>query len=203
MKINVIALNELQASKNAKSILKNEGYKDIEILEVTENDTNYSDEQGSKIYSVEFNGLFHQDEQINIELLKRERNEILKLYKQMKKITEQEMLLYKKLNKITKKCDHRVVVEVKNELSDNDVFVIKEAKCLLCNKRFSSFDDNDYDSLENVIHFGDIDASSSEKTELAFNMFCQIKEANPELSDSEVVEKINNEPKQKVMKKGN
>jgi hypothetical protein len=204
MKINVIALNESQAKKNAKSVLKNEGYKDIEIIELKEENIPYSDERGAKIYSVEYEGLYHQEEQINIELLKRERNEILKLYKQSKKILEQQSLVEKKLKKITKNCDHRVVVEVINEMTDNDIFVIKEANCLLCNKRFSSLNDTDeYNSLENVIHFGDIDASSSEKTDLAFNKFCQIKEENPDLSDSEVVELINNQPKKKLLKKGN
>ena len=200
MEISIIAKNEEQAKRNAKAILKNEGYRNIEILEVSQVPFGFEGLNGN-IFCVEYKGLCHDQQQINIELLKKERNDILKLQKQMKSLTEQKMVLTKKMEKFTKKCDHRIVVETRNELSDNDNYVIEEVRCLLCNKQFSSLYDVNFDEkFESRIHLENIDATSAEKTELAFDMFCEIKEQNPELNDSEVVEMINNKPKQKIKK---
>ena len=200
MEISIIAKSEEQAKMNAKAILKNEGCRNIEILGVSESPFCFEGLNGN-VYSVQYKGLYHEQEQINIELLRKERNDILKLQKQLKKLSEQKMVLNKKIEKITRKCDHRVVVETRNELSDNDNYVIEEVRCLLCNKQFSSLYEVNFDEkFENRIHLESVDATSSEKTELAFNMFCDIKEQNPELSDSEIVELINNKPKQKVKK---
>lgn len=201
MRTCVIAEDSAQAKINAKLILKNEGYRNIEILNVKEAPIESNGLDGAKVYFVEYNGLYHKQEQINVDLLKKERNDVLKLYKQMKKLTEQKSALDKKMEKITKKCDHRIVVQTRNEMSDNDYYVDKEVRCLLCNKQFSSIYDVDFDDkFDNIIHFENMDVSSTEKIELAFNMFCEIKEENPELSDSEIVDKINNSSKQKVKK---
>lgn len=94
---------------------------------------------------------------------------------------------------IQSSCKHEIVV--KTSSADIDDIKLDEAICLICNQKYSSIDFCFSGiQFENLIYFNDEkfnDITEEEKVEIALNLFYEEKGKNPELSDSKIVEIIN------------
>lgn len=133
------------------------------------------------------------EKKIKIEELRRIRENITNLEYELSKIGEKKEKLQNKIQIIRDSCNHKVVVKTQKHDFEDDHF--DRATCLMCHQKYSSmvfykFDDE----FENIIYFDDAgfdNLTGEEKVELAFNMFEEERKNNPMLSDSKIVEIIN------------
>lgn len=139
------------------------------------------------------------EKKIKLNELKNTRETLKVLESELSKINEQREKLLKKKEYIEGTCNHEIVVKLdKFDIAKNSMeeFTYKRAVCLLCNKIFGNPFRWDFDILfKNMIHFEDEEFSNiseEERIEIALKMFEEERKANPDLSDSKIVEIINN-----------
>lgn len=137
------------------------------------------------------------EKKLGIAELKRARENLKNIELELSKISEQRKVLEDKISKIQNNCNHEVVVKTsKSDFSDK---FLARATCLICGQFYSSLVSYDLDKLfKNIIHFEDkkfSNLSDEEKVDIAYKMFEEEREANKELSDSKIVEIINDKLK--------
>lgn len=113
------------------------------------------------------------------------RNEAVKIGEDIKFASKVKQDLTLKLINIQHCCNHNIVVRFRtNERG-------REARCLCCNKAFyGSMVGADF-YFENIIDMQALE-TDEDKVTLALGMFAQTKTLNPNMSDKQIVEIINN-----------
>lgn len=133
------------------------------------------------------------EKKIEIEKLKSTRENLKNLELELSKIEETRGNILGKIERVCNSCSHDVVVKTqKNDLEDTH---FDRAICLICNQKYSSPVFYKFDNeFKNIIHFESEkfnNLTEEEKVDLAFNMFEEERKNNPDISDSKIVEIIN------------
>ncbi|MBP3635639.1 MAG: hypothetical protein J6J17_04235 [Bacilli bacterium] len=134
------------------------------------------------------------EKKIEVENLKKTRENLKKLESELSKIEETRDEILEKMERVYNSCNHEIVVKTK--ANDSDDVNYDKAICLICNQRYCNLFSFQFDKeFKNIICFDNEEFNSlseKEKVDLAFNMFEEERKNNPDISDSKIVENINN-----------
>lgn len=159
-----------------------------------------SEEEVTEELMKKYGKYIESDKSEEIDKIKKIRDNVRNLEQQISSISEEEKRLYKKLDEIRKNCNHKVIVKTNNVYVDEDGNAFPdEGCCLFCNNWYTDYGFENYiEEIQNscIIDFtGEqfSELSEEEKVEIALSMFENEREKNPNINDSKIVEKINNE----------
>lgn len=139
------------------------------------------------------------ENKLEIDQLRKTREDITNLNLELSKIEEERTKILKKIKSIWISCSHEIIVKTQDKNPSGNYF--NKAYCLICNQMYSAITWTFDSKFENIIHLEDKEFSNlteDEKMKLAFEMFEEEREKNPELSDSRVVEIINDRLKNEI-----
>lgn len=138
------------------------------------------------------------EKKLEIDQLRKTKENLQSIELELSKLEEERKKLLRKRKNIQCSCNHKIIVQYqKNNLDTH--FHFYKASCLICSTKYSTSVPCKFDrKFKNIIHFDDeefSDIKEEEKIEIAYNMFVEEREANPEVSDSKIVEIINDKLK--------
>lgn len=131
------------------------------------------------------------EKKINIEELRKTRENITNLEDELSKLRERKEKLQNKIQIIRDFCNHEVGVKTQDPYQKS---YFSKTTCLICNKEYGG----PFTPFKYTIHFENKKFSSlteEEKVLLTYNMFVEERKKNSELSDSNIVEIINDKLK--------
>ncbi len=136
-----------------------------------------------------------------MENLNRIRNEIKLLEYKKQRIEAVSRRIDNKIDFIRDNCSHELVVKTMSYKNMYGV-ALHEAHCLVCDKKFfgtNYFNDDFEKRFSNLIYYDTEEKSTSEKIDECLYNYNEIIRQNPNVTNEEICEKINNKIKQKMI----
>lgn len=188
--IKVCVASEEVAKEYAKYELEKKGIQDFQI-----DSTTLTDIEGNIGYNIQvsYHKLGEQDTQMNLEEIKLIREEAKSLQQELVDLEKKKEEISEELKGIQDKCNHEIIVQLKTY---DPASIYNPSCCLICNQHFNDqfihYDRRNKGMPAYTIHFENLlNIPEEKKVQIAFQVFEELREEHPELSDGEIVQMIN------------